>query len=308
MKMSLEFALRDRRWSRQSIRRIIFLAAILLFAGGALFGIGQLQAYQAMPPVKPFHHQGNGTGVLLIHGFGGSPLELQPLTESLAQNGYTVSAPLLPGHGTTPRDFAATSNAEYLEAVRGELSDLRSQCQRLYVVGFSMGGLLALQIERETRLDGLVLMSTPIQPWNDLADFDWLKVAAESGTKLHLFFPTLGIPNLVQARRREQHESPSQLPEVNYAAYPAASCLHVLELIEQVKPQLHSIRTPTLIMQSRDDHVSAPSSADYLYDHLGSEEKRLVYLQHSGHVIALGRERDRVEQLVARFVASGCLR
>ena len=258
-----------------------------------------------MPLTKPFRHPGNQTGILLVHGFGGAPTELQPLADRLAEKGYTVSTPLLPGHGTTPRDFAATSNEQLLAAVHSELECLRPRCNRIYVVGFSMGGLLALDLNREEKIDGLVLMSTPIQPWNDFAGFDLLKAAAEGGTRIHLFVPTLGIPSLVTAARRGLGEVPGIEP--NYAAYPAASCLRVLELIEEVKPELSSITTPTLIFHSRDDHVSAPSSAQYLFDHIGSHEKQLVYLQHSGHVIALGNERERIEEMVEDFVATGSL-
>ncbi len=308
MKFLLRSARAYRRWTKVTLRHGLVLALLLLFAGGALFGIGQLQANQSMPPVQPFRHAGNRTGVLLLHGFGGSPVEVQPLAESLAEKGYTVEVPLLPGHGTTPREFAATTNQQLLDAARGELASLRRRCDRVFLVGFSMGGLLALQLEQDSKTDGLVLLSTPIQPWNDFADFEWLKAAAEGGTRIHLFLPTFGIPALVKATRRERGDVPADLIEPSYAAYPAASCLHVLELIEEVKPTLSEITTPTLIMQSRDDYISAPSSAAYLYRHLGSTQKRLAYLQDSGHVIALGPERGEVEELVGRFVASGSLR
>lgn len=305
MKFLVRSAVACRRWAKHPLRRVALLAAVLLLILGALFGLGQLQANQGMPLVQPFHQPGDQTGVLLLHGFGGSPAEVEPLAESLAQRGYTVSVPVLPGHGTTPRDFAATSNSQYLAAVRQCFEAMRQQCGQVYVVGFSMGGLLAIQLEQEVKLDGLVLMSTPIQPWSDHADFEWLKRAAQGGTRINLFVPTLGIPTLVKAARRELGGAAPNVVEPNYAAYPAASCLHVLELIEQVKPTLESVTTPTLILHSRDDYVSAASSAQYLHDHLGCGDKRLVYLENSGHVIALGRERETVAELVGRFVASG---
>lgn len=294
-----------RRWARRSVRRAMVAASALLLLGGALFSIGQLQANQNFPPVRPFHHDGNTTGVLLIHGFGGSPLQLQPLARRLAEEGFTVHTPLLPGHGTTPRDFGATDNEEYLTAVRREVAALRSRCGHVYAVGFSMGGLLALQLEGESKLDGLVLLSTPIQPWNDHADFDWLKFAAAGGARLGLFVPTLGIPAVYKAARRELGDSSLALVDPAYAAYPATSCLRLLELIEQVKPRLAAVRTPALIVQSRDDIVAAPSSAAYLFGHLGSPRKRLVYLERSGHLIALGPERERLAQEVIRFVRAG---
>ncbi|MSR64193.1 MAG: alpha/beta fold hydrolase [Verrucomicrobiae bacterium] len=308
MKFLVRTALHCRHWTRLTLRRVIILAALFLLGCGAIFGIGQLQANQTMSPVCAFSSHGNRTGVLLLHGFGGSPFEVQPIAQGLAENGCTVDAPLLPGHGTTPRDFAATTNDQYLSAARRELQTLHQTCDRIYVVGFSMGGLIALQLQEESKIDGLVLMSTPIQPWNDFAQFDWLKAAAERGSRIHLFVPTLGIPTLVKATRREFGDMPSNLIEPSYAAYPMASCLRLLEMIEDVKPGLPTVTTPTLILHSLDDHVSAPSSAEYLYDHLGSTQKRLVYLKNSGHVIALGRERDEVARLVEGFVETGSVR
>jgi carboxylesterase len=297
-----------RLWTKFSLRKALILTSLLIFTCGALFGIGQLQAYQSMPPVHAFYHEGGRTGILLIHGFGGSPVEVQPLADGLSQMGYTVDVPLLPGHGKTPRDFGATTNENYLQFVRRQLDTLRNDCDHVYVVGFSMGGLLAVQLEQETQIDGLVLMSTPIQPWNDKAEFNWLKTAAEVGTKLHLFVPTLGIPDLVKSARRKVGDLPQNLIEPNYAAYPATSCLRILQLIEDVKPELASVTVPTLIIQSQNDRVSAPSSGKYLYQHLGSDQKRLVYLPQGGHVIALSRERDEVVKLVEDFVATGSLR
>lgn len=294
-------------WTGRTLRRVWVLAFLFLLAGGALFSIGQLQAYQTVPAVSSFHHDGNGTGVLLLHGFGGSPLEVEPLAERLAERGFTVSVPLLPGHGATPREFAATTNEQYLAAAREALQTLRHRCDRLYVVGFSMGGLIALQLEQEECIDGLVLMSTPIQPWNDFADFSLLKMVATSGTRLHVYVPTLGIPRWIREHRRQSKGLPPGSIEPAYAAYPAASCLRVLEMIERVKPQLAQVTAPTLILQSRDDHVSAPSSAEYLLNHLGTAEKRLIYLENAGHTVALGRQSEQVRDRVEEFVATGLL-
>ncbi len=86
----------------------------------------------------------NGIGVLLLHGFTGSPVEMCLLGESLANEGYTVYAPLLPGHGTSPEDLAERTQDEFLEAVEEAYLKLQETCLVIHVVGQSMGGLLAL--------------------------------------------------------------------------------------------------------------------------------------------------------------------
>ncbi|MBO9341627.1 MAG: alpha/beta fold hydrolase, partial [Roseiflexus sp.] len=84
------------------------------------------------------------TGVLLIHGFGGDPAEVLPLAAALIQDGYSVYAPLLPGHGTLPDAMAGVQWQQWAEAAAHGFAALRQRCDNVVIVGFSMGGLLAL--------------------------------------------------------------------------------------------------------------------------------------------------------------------
>ena len=99
-----------------------------------------------LPGAEPFRHEGGEVGVLLCHGFTGSPQSLRPWAEYLAEHGLTVSLPLLPGHGTRWEDLQITGWQDWYAEVDRELRALRERCAQVFVFGLSMGGALALRL------------------------------------------------------------------------------------------------------------------------------------------------------------------
>ncbi|MER6924420.1 alpha/beta fold hydrolase, partial [Streptomyces spiralis] len=93
-----------------------------------------------LPGAEPFRHEGGEVGVLLCHGFTGSPQSLRSWAEYLAERGLTVSLPLLPGHGTRWEDMAITGWQDWYAEVDRELRALRERCAHVFVAGLSMGG------------------------------------------------------------------------------------------------------------------------------------------------------------------------
>src|SRR4051794_40405049 len=99
-----------------------------------------------LPGAEPFSADGGDTGVLLCHGFTGSPQSLRPWAEALARAGHTVRLPLLPGHGTTWQDMNRISWRQWYDEVDAAFTELRSRCSAVFVPGLSMGGALALRL------------------------------------------------------------------------------------------------------------------------------------------------------------------
>ena len=92
-----------------------------------------------LPDAEPFYADGGDVGVLVIHGFTGTPKSMKPWAEYLAEAGYTVSLPRLPGHGTSWQEMNKTRWEDWYGEVRRELDDLQKRCGSTFVMGLSMG-------------------------------------------------------------------------------------------------------------------------------------------------------------------------
>jgi carboxylesterase len=116
---------------------------------------------------SPISIAGDARGVLCLHGLTGTPFEVRPLAEALGASGYTVEVPLLAGHGATLRDLAATQWSDWLASAERALDDLhrRIGSRPIFLVGFSMGGLLALRLARQfpERIAAQVIMAAPLR-------------------------------------------------------------------------------------------------------------------------------------------------
>jgi carboxylesterase len=235
---------------------------------------------------EPFLLRGDERGVLLIHGFTGSPSEMRLLGDFLHGLGYTVLAPRLCGHGTSPEEMAGTAWRNWYTEVENGYYYLQGLCRQISVIGLSMGGLLALKLASEYSLDHLVVMSTPLY----LAD-----------RRLPLLPLYRLFRRFMPKRRRKLYSAGSQY-SIAYDRTPLSSLSSLLKLIEQVKLQLPAITAPLLVIQSRNEHTVLPKSAQYLYDQAGSCRKELLWLQKSGHIITLDVERDQVFARIAAYL------
>ena len=99
-----------------------------------------------LPGAEPFHHEGGPVGVLLVHGFTGSPKSMRPWADHLAAAGLTVALPLLPGHGTRWQDMRQTRWEDWYAEADRELRTLTERCEQVFVCALSMGGALALRL------------------------------------------------------------------------------------------------------------------------------------------------------------------
>ena len=117
-----------------------------------------------MPGAESYSHDGNSTGVLLCHGFTGSPQSLRPWAEYLADAGLSVSLPRLPGHGTTWQEMARTRWEDWYAEVSRAFEELRGRSDQIFVMGLSMGGCLALRLAeiQGTAISGLVLVNPSV--------------------------------------------------------------------------------------------------------------------------------------------------
>lgn len=235
---------------------------------------------------EPFLLPGGDQGVLLIHGFTGSPAEMRLLGEYLQAQGYTVLAPRLCGHGTSPEEMAKTAWRHWYTEVENGYHYLQGFCREVSVVGLSMGALLALKLALEYPVKQIVTMSAPFF----LTD------------RRLPFLPIYRLFKRFAPKRRRKLYPVDGKYSVAYNRTPLSSLESLLELIEQVKTSLPVVSRPLLIIQSRSEHTVRPEGAQYLYDYAGSSRKQLIWLENSGHIVTLDRERDLVFAGIHEFL------
>ncbi|PRX41501.1 carboxylesterase [Planifilum fimeticola] len=236
---------------------------------------------------EPFFYPGGEIGLLLVHGFTGSPAELRPMGDYFRKRGISVHAPLLKGHGTSPEELAGTTWMDWRESVLQAYDRLCRDAgvRRVFAAGLSMGGLLVLDLARHRPLDGVISMCAPI----------WLKDRRAVFAPLVRFFR----PYLPRREVKEAHIEEHLVP---YDRLPLVSVGHLLRLIRQVRRRLPEITVPALVIQSERDETVEPSSGRYILKRLGSEEKEFKSYANSSHIITLDRERERLFADVENFI------
>lgn len=240
-----------------------------------------------MPGAEPFGFDGSTTGVLLVHGFTGSPQTMRLWGEYLGGRGYTVLCPRLPGHGTRPADLHTTGWRDWLGEAEMALTGLFEHCSDVFIATISMGGALTSELAHRhgARLAGLVMVNPFLFSTDPRA-----KLAPLVG-KLPLLLK--GVANDIAEPGME---------EIGYSKVSTKGALQTLELGRIAKAHLPKITVPTLIFTSRQDHVVDPSNSAYYMAHLGSADKEQVWLERSYHVATLDYDRDVIFERSAKWI------
>lgn len=241
-----------------------------------------------VPETEPFSADGGPVGVLLSHGFTGSPASMTPWGRHLAERGHTVRVPRLPGHGTTWKDMNTTRWQDWYGEVDAALTELRASCERVVVGGLSMGGCLALRLaeQRPADVDALVL----VNPAVNLTRFDVKLVPA-----LQWIVPSMpGIGNDIK--------KPGQ-DEVGYDRTPLRALASQLAMWKDVRGGLGKVTQPLLLFRSTDDHLVDPSSQRIILDGVSSTVTQLVTLEDSFHVATLDHDAPLIESTTDEFIA-----
>lgn len=241
-----------------------------------------------LPGAEPYAVDGDETGVLVVHGYTGTPQSVRPWADHFAAQGWTVRLPLLPGHGRTWQAMNGTTWQDWYAEVEAAFDDLRSRCDRVFVAGLSMGGLLAtkLAIEQGPRVAGLLLVN-PIY----LHDNRMLPLLPV----LHRFVPS--FPSIANDIKRQGGPV-----ELAYDRNPLRSMHSQTQLWVSVRNDLGEITQPVLLMHSRVDHIVPPSSSAFFLEHISSTDVTEVWLENSYHVATLDNDAPLINEESVRFV------
>lgn len=235
--------------------------------------------------VQPVYLERGPVACLVLHGFAGSPAEVRPVIEGLAAQGITVSAPVLPGHGTSPEDLRQTRFHHWVRAAEAELAALQERFGRVHVVGFSMGGLIALYLAAHHQVASVTTLAVPMKL------NDWRQILVPLGKYLMPYYES----------KIRNPEIAAQL-ESNYERMPTEAIHSLIRLARLVRRDLPRVTAPVQALQGERDKWIASESATYLMAHIASPEKRMEMLPGRNHFIALERGRDQVCQAVLSWI------
>jgi carboxylesterase len=242
-------------------------------------------------------------GFLLIHGLGGTPVELKFVAKGLARNGFMVDCCQLAGHCGDAADLLATSWPDWYASVEAAFEQMRAKCHTVIVGGLSMGAVLALRLAAERRddVDGLALYAPTL--WYDGWATPWYRFVLRLCMLTRL--GQYGISRLY--RFVETHPYGIKDPAIRAVVVaamqagdstaagimvtPGESVRQLCLLIDEVKPRLSAIKTPALVIQAREDDLSSLRNTEHLQRHLGGLVNTLV-LDDSYHIVTVDRQRD----------------
>lgn len=257
-----------------------------------------MDAVVATPAAAPWSASGRGaagrTGVVVVHGFTASPITTRPLGQRLAAAGYTVEVPVLPGHGTSVRDLATTRYEDWFGAVDRVTRHVAERCDRVVVVGHSMGGTIALDLAARgsAPVDALVAINPQVlEPPGLLARAAPLLQHVVRGVPRRL----AGLPADDLALQG--------VSEHAYGTVPSRAARSLLAELPRVRAQLLDVTVPLLVVRSRVDHTVDPANALAVLDLVGSGSLRQLVCERSYHVPQLDHDRELVEDAVLRFLA-----
>ena len=240
-----------------------------------------------MKGAEPFSSEGGSAGVLVLHGFTGNPHSLRLVAEALAESGFSVDLPLLPGHGTDIEDMLDTGWSDWSRAAEEAFGRLADRCERIGLVGLSAGGSLSCWLAEnhpEVRCIALVnpMVDPPAQSFRDV-----IRGILESGETT---VPGIG-----------SDISKPGVTELAYPATPLKAALSLFEGVDGVAADLAKIACPCLVFTSTQDHV-VPNESSALVVRSVSGPVEQVVLEKSFHVATLDYDAEAIRDRIVGFV------
>ena len=237
--------------------------------------------------------QGSGAnkevGILLVHGFTGSPASMRPWAEYLNQRGYTVKVPLLPGHGTTPHDLNLVKWQEWPAKVESDLQELLRTCRKVFICGLSMGGGTTLNIATRYSEDlaGIILVNPMI----------------------HVKFVPHQLAWAISRFQKMRYSVGDDIKrpgitEYGYDALPAVGVYELLKMLHYTRKRLHDVTAPMLLFHSVDDHTLPVTNTEIVMKGVGSRQKQRIELVNSYHVATLDYDQEIIFENSRLFIES----
>lgn len=243
------------------------------------------KAYPVIAGAESFFFQGNEIGILICHGFNATPQSVRFLGEQFARAGLTVYGPRLKGHGTHFLEMEQCHFEVWIDSLFQAYDYLRTFCREIYLIGQSMGGLLALELaSRGIPLDGIITINA-----------------------------ALSVPGYERnSEETVQSYIPEDEPDINaknvheivYDTVPVTAIRNLLQLAAHTKNKLSLVSCPALILKSKVDHVVPPENSDFIFERISSVFKRIETLENSYHVASMDYDKQNIVDETISFIKS----
>lgn len=224
-------------------------------------------------------------GCLIIHGYTGGPYEVDPLAQYLKKNtNWHVRTPVLPGHGEELALEDVTYEA-WIEKGEHALQEMLDMCEEVYVIGFSMGGMIAAYLAAHYDVDRLVLLATARKY------ICFKHMSRYIGKLIGEGFRG----NLDDNKLYTHYKSKMKM-------VPFRANIEFMRLVNETKQYLSDVHSPVLIAQGKKDMIVPTRSAYYLDKEIASEHKEVILFEQSKHLICLGNDKKILNKKILTFL------
>ena len=241
----------------------------------------------SLPQAQAFMFPEGEHGVLLIHGFTGSPAHMRLIGEGLRKAGFAVNGILLPGHGVNPEAMGKASWQDWVQASREAAADMRKRYRYFSVAGLSMGGCLALMLAEQMDVDACVTIAAPMK----------------TTAKFRSLAPVAALVHpMVNKRADGSRDTLIQDYDIGYDSYPLSSVGHLSVIMRRARQDLSLIHCPVLAVQSHGDRTVTPDSPGIILDSVSSKVKAQLWLEEAPHVCTISPEYPKIVQAMTEFL------
>jgi carboxylesterase len=217
-------------------------------------------------------------GILIIHGFAGNVGEIEPLMCYLRGKDYIVTSPILKGHTGKLNDLWSVTYKDWIDSAEEGLTELLKATEKVIVIGFSMGGLIAAHLAIKYKPLAIITLSTPIYHWDLRRVFINLRsdIKNKSSKNIKRYIRGFSIP--------------------------LRALLNFKCLLIKTKPMFKQIKCPVFVAQGLLDDTVQHRSAEYIYSNVNDTSKEKKYYQNSRHLICLGDDKEELFRDIENFI------
>lgn len=224
-------------------------------------------------------------GCLIVHGFTGTRQEVIDIENHFLDKNWLVYTPELPGHGESKESLKEVNYEAWVYKAQVGLEELMKRCDKVYVIGFSMGGVIAGYLAAKYPVDKLVLIASAVYYLNPKQIAEDVRGWIQEG-----FRGELDQNDIYQFYRKKIQQTP------------VSATLEFAKLVKKLRHALADITVPTLIVQGEKDGLVPSRSAQYIYDNIQSEEKEIFFLANAKHYIWYGEEKEEFLEKLDQFL------